>query len=186
MPGTGSGEARVHRRRRKPTVGCRHEVCSDLGRLYLSDYRAGPVEPPCRWVCAPSMGSVGDAYDHALAESLFTSLERELIDRRIAGSVGSRRPNSNGDTLLDHTPIPLRRSPLKPLERQPVHHTGGSTLSASRLLDQKSSGRSWLRNQPMAASGENRAAIGVVPIALAADNVNRPASRGKSGRPFVG
>jgi hypothetical protein len=83
------------------------------------------------------MGSVGDAYDHALAESLFTSLERELIDRRIAGSVGSRRPNSNGDTPLDHTPIPLRRSPLKQLERQPVHQTGGSTLSASRLLDQK-------------------------------------------------
>jgi putative transposase len=30
----------------------------------------------------PSMGSVGDAYDNALAESFFASLECELIDRR--------------------------------------------------------------------------------------------------------
>ena len=31
----------------------------------------------------PSMGSVGDAYDNAMAESLFASLECELIDRRV-------------------------------------------------------------------------------------------------------
>jgi len=30
----------------------------------------------------PSMGSVGDAYDNAMAESLFATLERELLDRR--------------------------------------------------------------------------------------------------------
>jgi putative transposase len=29
----------------------------------------------------PSMGSVGDAYDNAMAESFFASLECELIDR---------------------------------------------------------------------------------------------------------
>ena len=29
------------------------------------------------------MGSVGDAYDNAMAESFFASLERELIDRRV-------------------------------------------------------------------------------------------------------
>ena len=28
------------------------------------------------------MGTVGDAYDNALCESFFASLERELIDRR--------------------------------------------------------------------------------------------------------
>lgn len=28
----------------------------------------------------PSMGSVGDAYDNAMAESLFASLEKELLD----------------------------------------------------------------------------------------------------------
>jgi putative transposase len=30
----------------------------------------------------PSMGSVGDAYDNAMAESFFASLKCELIDRR--------------------------------------------------------------------------------------------------------
>lgn len=30
----------------------------------------------------PSMKTVGDAYDHAMAESFFTSLECELINRR--------------------------------------------------------------------------------------------------------
>ena len=29
----------------------------------------------------PSMGTVGDAYDNAMAESFFASLECELIDR---------------------------------------------------------------------------------------------------------
>ena len=29
-----------------------------------------------------SMGTVGDAYDNAMAESLFATLECELIDRR--------------------------------------------------------------------------------------------------------
>jgi len=30
----------------------------------------------------PSMGSVGDAYDNATAESFFSTLESELLDRR--------------------------------------------------------------------------------------------------------
>jgi putative transposase len=30
----------------------------------------------------PSMGSVGDAYDNAMAESFFASLEREVLSRR--------------------------------------------------------------------------------------------------------
>jgi len=30
----------------------------------------------------PSMGSVGDAYDNAMAESFFATLERELLNRR--------------------------------------------------------------------------------------------------------
>jgi putative transposase len=36
----------------------------------------------CREVgIKPSMGTVGDAYDNALCESFFATLERELIDR---------------------------------------------------------------------------------------------------------
>jgi len=31
----------------------------------------------------PSMGSIGDAYDNAMAESFFASLECELLDRRV-------------------------------------------------------------------------------------------------------
>ena len=30
----------------------------------------------------PSMGTVGDAYDNAMAESFFATLECELVDRR--------------------------------------------------------------------------------------------------------
>lgn len=30
----------------------------------------------------PSMGSVGDAYDNAMCESFFATLERELLERR--------------------------------------------------------------------------------------------------------
>jgi len=30
----------------------------------------------------PSMGSVGDAYDNAMCESLFATLEAELLERR--------------------------------------------------------------------------------------------------------
>ena len=32
---------------------------------------------------APSMGSVGDCYDNAMAETFFAILECELIDRRV-------------------------------------------------------------------------------------------------------
>ena len=36
----------------------------------------------CRqWGVAPSMGSVGDCYDNAMAESFFATLECELLDR---------------------------------------------------------------------------------------------------------
>ena len=31
----------------------------------------------------PSLGTVGDAYDNAMAESFFATLECELIDRRV-------------------------------------------------------------------------------------------------------
>ena len=30
----------------------------------------------------PSMGTVGDAYDNAMAENFFTTLEREVLSRR--------------------------------------------------------------------------------------------------------
>lgn len=62
--------------RRKPAGVIHH---SDQGSQYTS------VAFGCRCEemgVRPSMGSVGDAYDNAMAESFFASLECELIDRR--------------------------------------------------------------------------------------------------------
>jgi putative transposase len=61
---------------RHPTAVIHH---SDQGSQYTSiDFGRR-----CRTMgVRPSMGTVGDAYDNAMAESFFASLECELIDRR--------------------------------------------------------------------------------------------------------
>ena len=49
----------------------------------------------CRqWGVAPSMGSVGDCYDNAMAESFFATLECELLDRTRFQDL---RPSTKGD-----------------------------------------------------------------------------------------
>lgn len=63
-------------RTRRPTLVIHH---SDHGSLYVS--------LKFRQACAAanvtvSMGPVGDCYDNAMTESLFTTLETELIDRQ--------------------------------------------------------------------------------------------------------
>jgi putative transposase len=61
---------------RRPSAVIHH---SDRGCQYTS-YAFGKR---CREAgVMPSMGSVGDAYDNAMAESFFASLERELLNRR--------------------------------------------------------------------------------------------------------
>ena len=61
---------------RKPGKVIHH---SDQG----SQYTSVEFGKRCREMgVRPSMGSVGDAYDNAMAESFFASLECELIDRR--------------------------------------------------------------------------------------------------------
>jgi putative transposase len=61
---------------RKPEQVIHH---SDQGSQYTSvEFGKRCKEMGVR----PSMGSVGDAYDNAMAESFFASLECELIDRR--------------------------------------------------------------------------------------------------------
>ena len=52
--------------------------------------RAGR-EPTERVQARPSMGSVGDAYDNAMAESFFSTLECELLSRRPLGSHAEAR-----------------------------------------------------------------------------------------------
>jgi putative transposase len=61
---------------RKPEAVIHH---SDQG----SQYTSIAFGKRCREMAVrPSMGTVGDAYDNAMAESVFASLECELIDRR--------------------------------------------------------------------------------------------------------
>jgi putative transposase len=62
--------------RRKPAGVIHH---SDQGSQYTSVAFGGRCE---EMGVRPTMGSVGDAYDNAMAESFFASLECELIDRR--------------------------------------------------------------------------------------------------------
>jgi putative transposase len=62
---------------RKPEGGVIHH--SDQG----SQYTSIAFGERCKKMgVRPSMGTVGDAYDNAMAESFFASLECELIDRR--------------------------------------------------------------------------------------------------------
>ena len=71
---------------RKPDAGVIHH--SDQGSQYTSvDFGKRCTEMGVR----PSMGSVGDAYDNAMAESFFASLECELIDRRTWKSFAQAR-----------------------------------------------------------------------------------------------
>ena len=61
---------------------------SDQGSQYTS-YAFGKR---CREMgVAPSMGSVGDCFDNAMAESFFATLECELIDRRVFRSQAEAR-----------------------------------------------------------------------------------------------
>ena len=61
---------------RRPTGVIHH---SDQGSQYTS---VAFGQRCMKMGVRPSMGSVGDAYDNAMAESFFASLECELIDRR--------------------------------------------------------------------------------------------------------
>ena len=66
------------------TSGCRRSTKSVLRRPFESvQYTAIEFGKRCREAgVRPSMGSVGDAYDNAMAQSFFATLECELLDRR--------------------------------------------------------------------------------------------------------
>lgn len=82
------------------------------------------------------MGTVGDAYDNAMAESFFASLECELIDRRIWKTKTEARletftwieswynPRRRHSALNDLSPINFERSKTPtelPSPEVPVH-----------------------------------------------------------------
>ena len=72
--------------RRQPTGGVVHH--SDQG----SQYTSLAFGERCRETgIAQSMGSVGDAYDNAMCESFFATLECELIDRRSFATMSQAR-----------------------------------------------------------------------------------------------
>ena len=96
-------------RQRRPSGVIHH---SDHGSQYTSiEFGKRCREAGVR----PSMGSVGDAYDNAMAESFFATLECELLDRRcfktraeariavfefIEGFYNPRRPSGSSANLL--------------------------------------------------------------------------------------
>jgi putative transposase len=63
--------------RRKPKPGLVHH--SDQGSQYVS---LAFGQQARKAGIALSMGSTGDAYDNAVAESFFATLKKELINRR--------------------------------------------------------------------------------------------------------
>ena len=67
---------RMATRQRQPATGLIHH--SDQGSQYTSTAFTRRCDDAG---IRPSMGSVGDAYDNAMAESFFATLECELIDR---------------------------------------------------------------------------------------------------------
>jgi putative transposase len=118
----------------------------------------------------PSMGSVGDAYDNAMAESFFATLECELLDRRrfktqaeariavfefIEGFDNPRRRHSSlgylspikferqfAETTLD----PGAREPavvLAPAKERPGNVTAVCTASVPAVLDSRSTRQPW-------------------------------------------
>ena len=76
----------------------------------------------------PSMGSVGDAYDNAMCESFFATLECELLDRRKFRTKAEARmavfqfiegwynPGRRHSALSFRSPINYERSTREPLE----------------------------------------------------------------------
>lgn len=90
----------------------------------------------------PSMGSIGDAYDNAMAESFFASLECELIDRRSFQTKAEARMALF--TYIEGWYNPRRRHSalgrISPLDFERIHSRapilGNATASLSPLENQ--------------------------------------------------
>ncbi len=130
---------------RKPNGVIHH---SDQGSQYTSiEFGARCAQMGVR----PSMGSVGDAYDNAMAESFFAGLECELIDRRswksfaearmavfawIEGWYNPRRRHSGTSVRCRPSTSSARSPPTLRTTSLPLntgYPTGASHLWTSRL-----------------------------------------------------
>jgi putative transposase len=100
----------------------------------------------------PSMGSVGDAYDNAMAESFFATLECELLDRVTLKTKAEARmavfeyiegwynPNRRHSGIGQISPIEFER-------RHSMHHERAVTHRARARLREKRSARSPVDNR---------------------------------------
>ena len=95
----------------------------------------------------PSMGSVGDAYDNAMAESFFATLECELLDRRVQdagrGAHGRLRIHRG---LLQSAPAALiaRLSVARStFERRTTRHAARSRRTPSCRRARGRQGAAW-------------------------------------------
>ena len=61
---------------------CKHSTASAIPSASTSALHIAFGERYKKMDVRPLMGAVGDAYDNAMAESFFASLECELIERR--------------------------------------------------------------------------------------------------------
>ena len=124
----------------------------------------------------PSMGSVGDAYDNAMAESFFATLECELLDRTtfkshaqakgalfqfIEGWYNPRRRHSSLGYLSpnaferEYAERQVREPgagetaiALAPVKKRPGHTEPGRTTSPPAVLDRRSTRRPGTRARP--------------------------------------
>lgn len=97
----------------------------------------------------PSMGTVGDAYDKAMAESFFASLECELLDRRIFKTKTEARlavfswiegwynPRRRHSALGYRSPINFEESQITIPDTPRSEHGLPTAPLASRLLNQR-------------------------------------------------
>jgi len=122
---------------RRPASVIHH---SDQG----SQYTSITFGARCRQMgVRPSMGSVGDAYDNAMAESFFASLECELLDRRSFQSHSEARialftwiegwynPRRRHSALAYLSPINYERSQAVSNEEQASRPADGLTTVGS-------------------------------------------------------
>jgi putative transposase len=98
---------------------------SDQGCQYTSIAFGARCE---QWGVRPSMGSVGDAYDNAMAESFFATLECELLDRqRFKTQAEAQRAVFS---WIESWYNPARRHSslgyLSPMEFEKTHAEGGT------------------------------------------------------------
>ncbi len=84
--------------RRRPGTGLVHH--SDHGTQYTSLAFGRRLRESG---IAASMGSVGDCYDNAMAESFFATLETELIDRSDWATPPRRRPRCSSTSRSSTT-----------------------------------------------------------------------------------